>query len=393
MRQDLKTVPIEKLRFEQGPIRPPNEATSLLVRVTRNCPWNRCIFCRTYKGKKFEIRPVEEVKADIDVMAELASKIKEISWSLGHGGKVSEEVIYYVQKQLAGRQPLALFIASWLYYGGKTVFIQDANSPVIRTEDLAAILEYLREKFPHVERVTSYARSHTIARKSIEDLKTIRRAGLDRIHIGLESGCDDVLSFMKKGVDSAQHIEAGLKAKEAGMELSEYVILGLGGKKWGHQHALDTARVLSLINPHFIRLRTLAIPKETELFNRVKSGEFEPLDDDEIVKEEKILIENLPEKVTSYLASDHILNLLEEVEGKLPHDKNRMLSVIDRYLAMKEEKRKHFQIGRRFGHYRKLDDMHIPALKSRVDNLYRIIKERHSELLQKNLQDVLANYI
>jgi len=146
---------------------------------------------------------------------------------------------------------------------------------MIKTEELVKILKHLREKFPEVERVTSYARSRTIAKKDIEELKEIRAAGLDRIHIGLESGADAVLEIVCKGASQAEEVEAGRKAKEAGFELSEYVMPGLGGRKLSREHARETAKALNQINPDFIRLRTLGVPPRALLYELVEKKEFE----------------------------------------------------------------------------------------------------------------------
>ena len=149
---------------------------------------------------------------------------------------------------------------NWVRSGMQSVFLQDANTLVIKPDDLVAILEYLRQVFPQVERVTSYARSHSVARISDEDMAHLAGAGLNRIHIGMESGADDVLEFIKKGVDQKTQIVAGQKVKSAGIELSEYFMPGLGGRLYSRENALETAEAINKINPDFIRIRTLAIP-------------------------------------------------------------------------------------------------------------------------------------
>ncbi len=378
--------------FEQGPIRPPNEARSLLLRVTRNCPWNRCAFCGTYKGKRFYLRSVEDVKADIDTMAKIAERIRHVSWSMGLGGQINEDVVRRVYQSPDGGSLHVQSILLWLYHGARTVFLQDANSLVIKASDLVEILQYLLSTFPSIQRVTSYARSHTIARKSLEDLRSLHTAGLTRIHIGLESGCDAVLAMIHKGVRAEDHVRAGLQVKAAGMDLSEYVILGLGGRALWREHALETARVLTRIDPHFIRVRTLAVPPAAELCQLVASGEFQMMSDDEIVEEERLLIETLGE-VHSHFVSDHILNLLEEVEGVLPEDRDRMLAVIDRYRALPEEQRRHFQVGRRIGRYRSLDDMENPVMHLEVERIRHRLEQCGSGWLENDLKMLMAGYI
>lgn len=342
--------------FEQGPIRPPSEANSLLIRVSRNCPWNKCAFCHTYQGAKFELRDIDEVKKDIQAMKNIADDIARLSWTLGEGGQVNRNVLRHIYNHEDYQNDYAYSVAAWLYSGGENVFLQDANSPVLKTADLLDILNFLKEKFPDIKRITSYCRSHTAARKTPDEWKQLRQAGLSRIHIGMESGCDDVLSLIQKGVTAADHIKGGLNVKSGGLELSEYVMPGLGGVKFTKSHALDTAKVLNEINPDFIRMRTLHVVPGTKLDDLMQKGDFQPLPDDEIVKEIKLFVENLDVQGT-YLASDHILNLLENVEGRFPEDKIRLLSIIERYLELSPKDRLIFRLGRRLGAYRKTEDL------------------------------------
>ncbi|HUN56345.1 MAG TPA: radical SAM protein [Smithella sp.] len=342
--------------FEQGPIRPPSEAASLLIRVSRNCPWNKCAFCHTYRGSKFELRSVEDVKADIQAMKDIADEITGLSQKWGEGGRVTRDVLRQIYNRKELSNDFVYTVGAWLYFGGENVFLQDANSLILKTADLVSILDFLKEKFPQIKRITSYCRSHTAARKTAAEFEQLKKAGLSRIHIGMESGCNEVLSLIRKGVTAEDHIKAGLNIKQAGIELSEYVMPGLGGVKWTRQHALDTASVLNAINPDFIRLRTLHVVPGTQLDELMKKGEFQPLNDEEIVKEIKLFIEALNVSGT-YLASDHILNLLEELEGRFPEDKQKILSVIDRYFALSDEDRQIFRLGRRSGQFGKLDDL------------------------------------
>jgi biotin synthase-like enzyme len=357
------------MTFEQGPIRPPSEAESLFIRVTRNCPWNKCLFCHVYKKQKYSRRTVEEIKEDIIAMHEASLKVKAYALKAGDGVNITRDTLEYVYR----REPELLQIALWLYKGGKNVFLQDADNLTMPAEKLAEVLSFIKEKFPMVERITTYTRSKTVSRRSVEELKMLREAGLSRVHIGLESGYDPLLAYMCKGVSAAEHIEAGLKAKEAGLSLSEYVMLGLGGRALWREHALETARVLSIIDPHFIRIRTLTIRQGIPLLEKVQTGEFQPLKDDEIVREERLLLDNLDG--TGYYISDHILNLLEEVEGDLSHDKAAMIGVIDRYLDMPPEERANFRVGRRVGIYRYLDDMHDARRYSQVESLRKRLQQ------------------
>jgi len=342
--------------FELGPIRPPSESTSLLIRVTRNCPWNKCAFCHTYIGSKFELRTAEEVKKDIQVMKDIADQIIEISWKLGEAGHVNRNVLQYIYNNGDRYNEYYHNIASWLYFGGENAFLQDANSLIIKTPDLVAILDFLKEKFPQIRRITSYCRSHTAARKSVDELIQFQHAGLSRIHIGMESGSDEVLAIIHKGVKASDHIKAGLNIRQAGIELSEYVMPGLGGVEWSQVHATATAGVLNAINPDFIRLRTFHVVPGTGMEKLVKNGEFQTLGDEDILREIQIFIEKLAVQGTM-LISDHILNLLEELEGRLPEDKPKLLALIERYFAYSEQERLVFRLGRRIGALRKLEDL------------------------------------
>jgi len=183
----------------------------------------------------------------------------------------------------------------------------------------------------------------------------LHKAGLSRLHIGLESGYDPLLEYMDKGVTAADHIKGGKKIVESGISLCEYVVLGLGGKKMWREHATETAKVLNQIDPEFIRVRTLTIKQGMPLYDDVQNGSFVRSSDEEIVEEEKLLIENLD--CHAYFVSDHITNLLQEIEGKLPDDKDKMLAAIAHFQSLAPEERHNFRVGRRTGIYSQLDDM------------------------------------
>jgi hypothetical protein len=340
--------------FEQGPIRPPSESGSLLIRVTRNCPWNRCTFCGLYRGETFSRRPVAHVLRDIDTIARCVEQLQRQGGDAGlpsAAGTVSdsERMAWYAAR-------------TWLQAGGRSVFLQDSNSLIIKPDDMVAILAHLRATFPGIERITSYARSQTVAKISAADLGRIAAAGLNRIHIGMESGADAVLVQVRKGADQQAHIDAGRKVVQAGIELSEYYMPGLGGRRLSREHALASAEALNRINPHFIRLRTLAIPPTIDLADEVASGAFEKLGDREIAEELLLFLENLS-GITSRVKSDHILNLFEEVDGVLPADRERMLSVVREFLDLAPEEQVLYQIGRRTGLFRRLDDRRDPGLR------------------------------
>ena len=378
--------------FEQGPIRPPSEAYSLLLRVTRNCPWNRCEFCHTYQGQRFSLRTVAEVEKDIDTVREAVSALRSISWNQGFGGEITAPLANHILQHPHQFPEAYRSVVLWLYTGGKNVFLQDANNLVHKTKDLVEILEYLKRTFPSVERITSYARAKTVSGKSIEELHDLRRAGLSRIHIGLETGHDPLLEYIQKGVTAREQIDAGKKVKEAGISLSEYVVLGLGGKGMWREHAIDTAEVLNQINPDFIRVRTLKVLKTMALYRKIEEGEFALQNDDEVVSEERLLIKSL-NGIGSTFASDHILNLLEEVEGKLPEEKGKMLAVIDRYLALPKEERDRFRLGRRAGLYRSLNDLSDPEIRIRVDQILARIAAEGRESLERVISGLMESLI
>ncbi|MDH3575923.1 MAG: radical SAM protein, partial [Desulfobacteraceae bacterium] len=358
----------EYLGFEQGPIRPPSEAYSLLVRVTRNCPWNHCTFCPVYKDTRFSIRPKDHVIKDID---SIYRSVEIIQKTADGGGKVPLDEIRRTAENNDNLDPRAFNAAlNWVSGGMRSVFIQDANSLIIKSSDLVEILTHLKTCFPWVERITSYARSHTIARISDDNLKAIRDAGLNRIHIGLESGSDKVLKMIKKGVTKESQIKAGLKVKKAGMELSEYVMPGLGGKAFSKEHAVETADALNQINPDFIRLRTLAIPNIVALYDDYEAGRFEKCTDLMMAEEVLLFIESL-NGITSVLKSDHILNLFQNLEGKFPEDKENMLDIVRRFLAMTPDRQCIYQVGRRLGYFSRLSDMDNPRRLERAQKSCR----------------------
>jgi radical SAM superfamily enzyme YgiQ (UPF0313 family) len=309
------------LYYEQPPFRPPTEAYSLLVRATRNCSWNRCEFCSMYKGAKLELRPVADVKNDIRAMKIVTDEVKEWAWKNGYGDRVG---------MVARANGL-----HWLDNDGevKHAFIADSNSIIMKSEELAEIVRFLYQTFPTLERVTSYARAKTLVKKSMEDLKMLRDAGLNRLHVGLETGDGELLSIIQKGATPDEMILGGQKALQAGFELSEYIMPGLGGREKWEQHARGTARVLNAINPHFIRLRTLYVVPGTPLAERYERGEFSRQTVEGLLWEVRLLIEEL-EVSSDFVVSDHIANrYMWGIDGKPSLDRERMLKAVDSLIA------------------------------------------------------------
>jgi len=354
---------LKQYSFEIGPIRPPSEggSASLLLRVTRNCPWSKCGFCygSPYNHERFQLRSVDEVKADIDSVKAIVNEIKALSWKLGYGGRIESLGTVIQNNLLSSRDTSKLAegelrnfhsvvtVFNWLCFGARTAFLQDADTLILYTDQLVEVIKYLKESFPSLTRITSYARSKTMSRKKPEELSQLHQASLSRIHIGLETGDDELLRYVNKGVTAEEHILAGQKALAAGFELSEYVMPGLGGKKMWEQHAKNTARVLSQINPHFIRLRPFVPRPNTPMFEVYQKGEFELTSPHERLQEIKLMVENL--QVTSRLCFDHSLNTaywsdnqliplmkLDYQGYKLPEEKGVVLALIDKGLSMDE---------------------------------------------------------
>jgi radical SAM superfamily enzyme YgiQ (UPF0313 family) len=362
--------------FELGPIRPPSEASSLLIRATRNCPWNRCQFCPVYKGSTFELRSVGEIMRDIEAVEAISQGIREMAWTMGYGDRVREVAAMLRNQPQYGQ--FVCHVGLWLATGSKSVFLQDSNTLIMRTPELIQVITFLRTTFPGLKRVTTYGRSHTVARKSLAELKELKDAGLDRIHIGLETGYDSLLAYMEKGCTAQNHIEGGRKVKEAGISLCEYVMPGLGGKKMSQEHARETARVLNEIDPDYIRLRSLHVSPAMPLWTRLQDGDFELQTEDEVVKEIGIFVENL--QVTSHLKSDHILNLLMDVEGKMPEDKEKCLNIINKYLSLPDEERLNFKVGRRTGLYNRLADLSDNSKHYKIEQTIKCLRAEDRDI-------------
>ncbi len=361
--------------YEIGPIRPPSEAYSLLVRVTRNCPWNRCKFCPIYKGTKFQLRPVDEVKSDITAARQIYDSIVQLAGKTGGADNIRAAAAQVLESSPDGA---SRNVALWMCAGGEQAFLQDANTLITKTGDLIEIMRFLKETFPGINRITTYARSKTAAQKKPEELAALKEAGLSRIHMGLESGCDEVLRFLDKGVTATEHIAGGRNVVASGISLCEYVMPGAGGKRLWREHALETSRVLNEINPDFIRFRTLTVQPRMLLHADVACGAFIRSNDEEMVEEIKLLIENL--ECTSQVVSDHMINLLPEIEGKLPVDKEKMLAVIGSFQALPLQERNNYKLGRRLGFYNSLEGLNNPVLYRQVAEVI--------ERLVKNGQDV-----
>jgi radical SAM superfamily enzyme YgiQ (UPF0313 family) len=286
----------------KGPIyRPPSEADSLLIQATVGCPHNKCTFCMVYKnGPGYKVRDVKDIKADILKACNI------------YGNNV------------------------------RTLFLPAGNTIAMKTDDLCEILIFAKETFSTLGRITVYGSSQYIHKKGPQGLKRLADAGLSRIHVGLESGDDIILKRIKKGTSSKEQIEAGRWVMDAGMELSLYVVLGIGGKDRTDSHARETAKVLNDIVPDFIRLRTFVPKINTGLLAEVQNGSFQMLSPHEVLREAALLITKL--RASSYLASDHYTNYIN-LEGKFPEEKKRLLDKINIALKQDEASFRPFFIG------------------------------------------------
>jgi hypothetical protein len=342
-----------------------------------------------YKGKKFEYRAVEEIKKDIEAVKMIQDQIKEISWKSGVGAEGMKEVagkMFNSSTDGAFRH-----VALWLYAGGETVFLQDSNSIIMRNNELVEVISFLKETLPSINRITSYGRSDTAAKKKPEELAGLYQAGLSRVHIGLETGYDRLLGYMDKGVTAAKHIAGGRKVVESGISLCEYVVLGLGGREMWREHAIQTARVLNEINPDFIRVRTLTVKDGMLLHGEVENGSFIRSTDEQIIEEEKLLIEHLD--CSSNYVSDHITNLLQQIEGRLPDDKEKMLDMIDNFQALSLEERANFRVGRRVGIYTQLDDLCDGYKHEAVEQFIHKLSQGSNHLDEKTIYTLMERFI
>lgn len=285
------------MRYEGSVYRPPSEARSLIIQVTIGCAHNECTFCNMYKDKKFRIRKLEEIIEDL----------KE---------------------------------ARDYYKSVRRIFLADGDALVLKTEDLKKILTVINELFPECERVGIYAAPRDILNKSIKELKELKEAGIAIAYLGIESGSDEVLRHIKKGVTSEEMIEAGKRIISSGIKLSVMIISGLGGKEKWKEHALESARVLNEINPDYLALLTLLLHPETEMHEKVQSGDLELLTPNEIMLETKELISNL-NLSNCVFRCNHASNYLA-LSGTFPEDKKMLLKQLDEAMDEKYDYRDEF---------------------------------------------------
>lgn len=290
-------------------IRPPSEWKSYFLPLTCGCSNNTCAFC-AYCGSKLQIRDIDDVKSEIEAL----------SLFIRNGIRLPTvpNVVYAVAQ-------------GW---DGKRIFLQDGDALVYPFSKLKEVLQYLNEKLPSVERIATYATPQDILRKSGEQLKELKDLKLSIFYMGVESGDDKVLQNMGKGVKRQELVEAGKKAREAGITLSVTVILGLGGVEGSEQHALETAKVLTEIGPDYAGALTLTLVPGTPLYEEWKQGKFHPISPFRSLEELRIIIEN-SNLTDCFFSSMHASNYIS-VRGKLPQDKERMLRELETVLAIKD---------------------------------------------------------
>jgi len=283
------------MEYERMIIRPPSEANSLLLPVTIGCSHNKCTFCGTYTNVKFRIRPLEDIKRDIDEVA------KNYSWSL------------------------------------QRVFLEDGDAIIAPQRRLVEVLKYLNEKFPNLERIGSYATPQAALIKSVDELKELHKLGLKIAYLGVESGDEELLKKIDKGATYDQIVEAGRKIKQAGITLSVTVILGLGGPEGSQKHALGTAKILSDIDPDFAGALTIMLVPGTPLHKDWEEGKFEPITPFQSLAELKMIIENA-NFTDCFFTANHASNYLP-IKARLPKQKAAVLKLINEVLESQDMSR------------------------------------------------------
>ncbi len=331
--------------IDSGPMGPIGEGESLILRTTCNCPWNRCLFCNVYKGRRFRIRKVKDIKQDIEKVKRAEELLVETS-----GGRISQLSFEKVLKlfnfssvhEVFALKRTMMNVGNWIFHGKRRVFLQDADSLIMKTDQLEEVLLYLKERFPSVEEFSSYARSKTCFRKSFDELKRLKNAGLSWLLVGIESGSDRVLKFMKKGVTSIEHVEGGKKVVESGIKMAAFIMPGLGGRDLSKEHVDETIKVLNSIKPYEVRIRSLAVLKGSPLFEKFLKGEFQPASEDQMIDEIERIIKGL--EFDCIFETLQMTNVLFNIRGKLSLLKKPMLDAISQYKSFSKFERLSFRL-------------------------------------------------
>lgn len=376
--------------FRIGPIRPPSEATSLLLQVTNGCTWNKCRFCRIYRHTKFKAYSADSIRRDIDTMVLYAQRARRHRDSSGRWD--IDSLNREIMMSKGDERQCFYMVANWLVNGGENVFLQDGNTTALSSGRLTDVLVYLRQAFPGIKRITSYGRAENLSRISAEEFAELKAAGLDRIHSGFESGSDAVLSLINKGTTAQQEITAGRNIKAGGIELSVYFMPGIGGRDLTAENPEGMAEVINSISPDFVRIRTAVVKPGTALYDDFLTGKYTLCSDDEKILEIRRLIE-ASETEGTVLVSDHIINLLQQVSGRLDTDRNRMLGIIDGYLGMPEEERVMFRLARRMAKVISPDDMKRLSEADIEDIRHIMYTTADSYSLEVKLNNMMCSFI
>ena len=287
-------------------VRPPSERKSYFLPLTSGCSNNTCTFCGYY-GSKLQVRDVDDVKTEIDAIALFTGRAIRLP-NVSH-------VVYAIAQD----------------WDGKRMFLQDGDALVYPFPKLRGVLQYLNEKLPHIGRIGTYATQQDILRRNSDELKELEKLKLSIFYTGLETGDDELLQKIGKGVGSNQVIEAGKKVKEAKITFSVTVILGIGGVEGSEKHALKTAEVLTKLNPDYVGALTLTIVPGTPFYEQWERNEFHPISPFQSLAELRLIIENA-NFTNCFFSSMHASNYLS-VRGRLPQDKDKMLKEIEKVLA------------------------------------------------------------
>lgn len=265
--------------------RPPSEAYSLIVQATIGCTHNKCSFCKMFKEKRFQTRPVEDIIADF-------------AW------------------------------ARKRYRSVPRIFLADANALCLKTDKLMPILTYIEETFPECERVTIYGRASDILRKTEDELKMLREHGLTMVYIGAESGSDKVLEMCHKGETRQQLIDAVKRIEKVGIKASVTFISGLAGKDGWEDHAIQTGTMITEMNASYVSLLTLLVDPQAPMYDDIQSGRLKLLTPQEVLAETHLMLENANPEKTCIFRSNHASNYLS-LKGDLPQDRDRFLAQIE----------------------------------------------------------------
>lgn len=272
------------MRYEGDIYRPPSEAYSLLVQVTIGCTHNACTFCKMFKNKKFRVRALEEV-------------LEDLAWARARYRRVER------------------------------MFLCDGDALALSNRRLMPILEYIKENFPECERVTIYGRANDVNKKSMEEMKELFDAGITMVYIGAESGSDEVLKAVNKGVTRQELIDAVRKIEDCGMEASVTFISGLAGKDGWEDHAIQTGTMITEMNPSYVGLLTLIVEPNVPMFDDIQSGKLRLLSPEEVMQETLLMLEHTDVDKKCVFRSNHASNYVS-LRGDLPQDKEKMMDML-----------------------------------------------------------------